>query len=305
MTLVELLVVLAIIAVMIGLLLPAIQQIRAAAAMTRSKNNLRQIGLAIQQYALDHHERVPRFYTGDSMSRDADDPADPVFAVLLPYLEQENTYRIVSANPTLYYWDEPDKTTISKEVTYRLSVYINPLDPSDDFQVTKNLQYLDLISYCGNAQLFGWTQRQPLAAVTDGLSQTIFLSERYRICGKFHIGWFAIGAWEGLGWNRQSTRRVASFAHSPFFASGVRLSDVYPVVEGVPPIARSSTGGSETFQLRPRQDDCNSSLVQASHLSGLQVGLGDGGVRTISPGITPSIFWGAVTPSGGEIITLD
>jgi prepilin-type N-terminal cleavage/methylation domain-containing protein/prepilin-type processing-associated H-X9-DG protein len=106
-TLLELLVVIAIIAVLIGLLLPAVQKVRAAAARVSCANNLKQLGLAAHNYA-DSHDRLPPGYLGTSPRLDAyaGQPYGAgttaygwpgqyvgVLAYLLPYLEQDNLAR--------------------------------------------------------------------------------------------------------------------------------------------------------------------------------------------------------------------
>jgi prepilin-type N-terminal cleavage/methylation domain-containing protein len=126
-TLIELLVVIAIIAILIGLLLPAVQKVRGAAARVQCQNNLKQIGLAIQNYH-DVTKRLPPGWLTSNTVQPS--PGWQWGTLILPYLEQEALYRKFNINMNSPNGPATGSATTSlPDGQTFLSVFVCPADP--------------------------------------------------------------------------------------------------------------------------------------------------------------------------------
>jgi prepilin-type N-terminal cleavage/methylation domain-containing protein/prepilin-type processing-associated H-X9-DG protein len=129
-TLIELLVVIAIIAVLIGLLIPAVQKVREAANRIQCTNNLKQVGLAAHNYASANKHLPP----GSGYLAPVTDPKNPpssapsILAIILPYMEQSNKYNQFDFN------QDVNSATVN-DAARRQDVpsYLCPSDPSQGF----------------------------------------------------------------------------------------------------------------------------------------------------------------------------
>ncbi len=282
-TLIELLVVIAIIAILIGLLVPAVQKVREAAARVQCRNNLKQLGLACHNCNDTFGKLPPALGTFPATTG-----VGPFFFHLLPFIEQDNLYRSGTRATQIAPYNNRPQPGQSPVKTY-----LCPSDPGANGGVlsgTPNWSGYGACSYADNFQIFGVPgtlnyQGTPTIPATfaDGTSNTILIAEKYAVCGPDGGNVWANWA---AGTNGNYARN-----YQPHFGGGTTLAGV-----------------NSMFQSRPNPYNttaCNPLRPASAHTGAMNVCLGDGSVRGISTGMSAVTWWAACTPAGGEVLPAD
>ena len=196
-TLIELLVVIAIIAVLIGLLLPAVQQAREAARRTQCKNNLKQLGVAMHNY-LDTHRCFPPNGVGNADNGNT----WSAVAFLLPFLEGANIYSKINFNRGYNHADNTGVTPGSLHVKImRIPVLLCPSDPNDRQRMNGTTPEHYPLSYAvgrgiyevhnpatnfDGGAAFAYNKSTRDRDFSDGMSNTLAMSEVKCFTPRFH-----------------------------------------------------------------------------------------------------------------------
>ena len=297
-TLIELLVVTAIIAILIGLLLPAVQKVREAAARAKCSNNLKQFGVAFHNYH-SAYGMFPPGFTSQAPATDADGtgPGWAWGVTLLPYLEQEPLYRKIDLKK-----DVTDPAHAAARTT-KLSGFLCPSDsPSaDTFQVMADdgsggavpmtgvtLAFANYVGVGGTFEVTAYPDTAnnngillrntgfAVGAITDGTSNTLMVTERASKRSP-------MTTWVGA-------------------VTGCTNPPVNPAYdnEGPPTLVLTNTGeaaeGRTPGNALDHVEDANS-----RHTGGVNSLMGDGSVRFLPNSIDPKAWEALGTRAGGEV----
>ncbi|OWK47385.1 hypothetical protein FRUB_01084 [Fimbriiglobus ruber] len=304
-TLIELLVVIAIIAILIGLLLPAVQKVREAAARTTCTNNLKQLGIAIHNFAGTYNSQLPALSGDPSLpNSQQNNIAASIFYYLLPYMEQTALY------------NNPGSGANGAAIT-PVKTYNCPSDPTnqnglptawkDTYWQTNPSPGWSTSSYAANYQMFGTVKgssgnngRGPaytIATISDGTSNTVGIAEAFAYTTVSAASATPTGTNNGGGTGGNNIWYMGWYFGSPTYlvAPVIANSENFPTGNHW---AGTPQGGVQVAL-------ADKALAQSGHTGVVNVALMDGSVRTVSNSISQLTWQYALTPADGNVLGSD
>jgi len=308
-TLIELLVVIAIIAILIGLLLPAVQKVREAANRMKCSNNLKQMGLALHNYN-DTYGTLPKGqYAWVNQATAMKPPYEGSWswqAQIQPFIEGDNIYAMsktfaASGGSNWYSWYNP-------ACPIKQKIYTCPSDsrggqscpgasiglPGHDQAITSYLGNSGQTSTSFDGVLYMDSQVR-ITDMTDGTSNTIMVGERPPASDLDFGWWFAAYGYDGKG-NGDCVMTSNDIAIANYFANSGNAVVTPPPCDGPPANKVGMVPGKPILF-------CDGSHYWSFHPGGVMFLFGDGATRYVPYTANP-ILPALSTRAGGEVFQM-
>lgn len=308
-TLIELLVVIAIIAILIGLLLPAVQKVREAANRSQCQNNLKQMTLATLNCADSHQGILPGTGAYPNLVGGANNGEGSCFFHILPFMEQQNFYNASFNNKggDVTGWDPPNVPIYALYNNWgfptrmgSIKNYQCPTDPTTNVGAqswtgTVSGPYFGPgpSSYGSNEQALRFTwggaaNRFP-ASFTDGTFQTMLYTEIPNMCS--WAWWWDNG---GTLFSNPQSNWAPGYGAGWYFLMSPNVNSITAPLNGGPCQSYCCAVNGNTWR-----------QPISYHAGGIQVAMGDGSARLVAQGVSVNTWLFAITPNSGDILGPD